>query len=116
MIRNFSQKATIGISFDVCWSLVAQAVPENEPFLSKLSIFRNHYIKIVAVIKRMYILSLLPRTVLRSPGEWVGGLTRGMEERKGRGGEMLWKRSKNLKQGVVKCHPWKKLHQTKSSN
>ena len=43
MIRNFSQKATIGTSFDVCWSLVAQAVPENEPFLSKLSIFRNRY-------------------------------------------------------------------------
>ena len=47
MIRNFLQKATIGVSFDVCWSLVAQAVPENEPFLSKLSIFRNRYQKIV---------------------------------------------------------------------
>ena len=29
-IRNFLQRAAIGTSFDVRWSLVAQAVPENE--------------------------------------------------------------------------------------
>ena len=35
--------AQTGTSFDVRWSLVAQAVPENELFLSKMSIFRNRY-------------------------------------------------------------------------
>ena len=32
-IRDFLQRAAIGTSFDVSWSLVAQAVPENELFL-----------------------------------------------------------------------------------
>jgi len=45
MIRDFLQRAAIEISFDVRWSLVAQAVPENEPFLQKMSIFRNRYLK-----------------------------------------------------------------------
>ena len=31
----------MGRRFDVRWSLVAQAIPENELFLSKMSIFRN---------------------------------------------------------------------------
>ena len=31
----FLQRATIGTSFDVRWSLVAQAIPENKLFLSK---------------------------------------------------------------------------------
>ena len=44
MIRDFLQRAAIEISFDVRWSLVAQAVPENEPFLQKMSIFRNRYL------------------------------------------------------------------------
>ena len=35
MTRDFLQRATIGTSFDVRWSLVAQAIPENELFLSK---------------------------------------------------------------------------------
>jgi len=43
MICNFLQRAAIEISFDVRWSLVAQAIPENEPFLQKMSIFRNRY-------------------------------------------------------------------------
>ena len=34
-IRDFLQRAAIGTSFDVSWSLVAQAVPENELFLLK---------------------------------------------------------------------------------
>ena len=33
----FLQRAAIWTSFDVCWSLVAQAIPKNELFLSKLS-------------------------------------------------------------------------------
>ena len=35
--RDFLQRATIGTWFDVRWSLVAQAVPQNELFLSKIS-------------------------------------------------------------------------------
>ena len=42
-IRDFLQRATIGTSFVVRWSLVAQAIPENDVFLSKTSIFRNCY-------------------------------------------------------------------------
>ena len=42
-IRNFVQRAAIGTLFDVRWSLIAQAVPENELFLLKMSIFRNCY-------------------------------------------------------------------------
>ena len=40
--------------FDVCWSLIAQANPENELFLSDMSIFWNcnsklcYYLTIVA--------------------------------------------------------------------
>ena len=33
MIRDFLQRAAIGTLFDVSWSLIAQAVPENELFL-----------------------------------------------------------------------------------
>ena len=43
MICDVSQRAAIGTLFDVHWLLVAQAVPENELFLSKLSIFQNRY-------------------------------------------------------------------------
>ena len=32
-ICDFLQRAAIGTLFDVSWSLVAQAVPENELFL-----------------------------------------------------------------------------------
>ena len=32
---------TNGTLFDVCWSLIAQANPENELFLSDMSIFWN---------------------------------------------------------------------------
>ena len=39
--RDFLQRATIGTSFDVRWSLVVQAIIENELFLSKMSIFQN---------------------------------------------------------------------------
>ena len=50
MIRDFFlQRAAIEISFDVRWSLVAQAVPENKPFLQKMSIFRNRYLNGVLV-------------------------------------------------------------------
>ena len=43
-IRDFLQRAAIGTSLDVSWSLVAQAVRENELFFfSKMSIFRNRY-------------------------------------------------------------------------
>ena len=47
--HSFSQRATNGTLFDVRWSLVAQAIPENELFLSKMSIFRNRYLKSVVV-------------------------------------------------------------------
>ena len=36
-IRDFLQRAVNGTSFDVRWSLVAQAIPEKELFLSKMS-------------------------------------------------------------------------------
>ena len=42
---RFFAKSRRGTSFDVCWSLVAQAISKNELFLSKTSIFRNHYHK-----------------------------------------------------------------------
>ena len=41
---NQRSQASMRTSFDVSWSLVAQAVPENELFLKKMSIFRNRYI------------------------------------------------------------------------
>ena len=50
MIRDFLQRAAIEISFGVRWSLVAQAVPENEPFLQKMSIFRNRYVHTLFII------------------------------------------------------------------
>ena len=37
----FHKEQPMGRRFDVRWSLVAQAIPENELFLSKMSIFRN---------------------------------------------------------------------------
>ena len=41
--HNFLQRATIVTSFDVHWSLVAQAIPETKLLLSKFSIFQNCY-------------------------------------------------------------------------
>ena len=43
MTHGFSRRAASGTSFDMRWSHVAQTVPENELFLSKMSIFRNRY-------------------------------------------------------------------------
>ena len=62
---------------DVRWSLVAQAIPENELFLSKMSIFRNRYIRAVmhawsnfAKLERYFrptVYSKAGRSILLSP-------------------------------------------------
>ena len=39
--HDFSQRAANGTLVDMRWSLVAQAIPENGLFLSRMSIFRN---------------------------------------------------------------------------
>ena len=53
-IRDSLKRAAIGTSFDVSWSLVAQAVPENELFLYKMSIFRNRYLEALSVMLYRY--------------------------------------------------------------
>ena len=42
MTHDFSQRAANGTSFDVRWSPVAQAVPENKVFLSESSRITNN--------------------------------------------------------------------------
>ena len=57
--HNFLQRATIVTSFDVRWSLVVQAIPENKLFLSKLSIFRNRYYMLSKILPCDINLNLL---------------------------------------------------------
>ena len=70
--HSFSQRAAIGTSFDVSQSLVAQAIPENELFLSKMSIFRNRYIHFYTLCYDTNIDTIVvTQSYSEEPGNWL---------------------------------------------